>query len=150
MIITALKKKLTARRGVSFYLSLVALVCAVAALILYITTGVTVFNPKLDGAVIALLAVGIAISVASVVFEYKLIKYVAFIIYLSAWFQYLIIEITYIANIFVSIDGTKFTPAFILTFALMLVMTIVSLVAAILLRDEFTVKKSSGEEGDAV
>lgn len=123
------------KKGISLYFGVAALLCAVVGLILYIATGKTVFTPKLNGAVIALLLVGIALNAATLVYDLKLMKYAGYLVYLFSFLQYVRIEVSYIANVFVSIDGTKFTAAFIFTFLLILVATVVSLISAILKRD---------------
>lgn len=128
-------KEFIRNRGVSLYISAAALVSGIVAIILYVATGITSFTPKLDGGLIAALAVGIALNVVSLVVGEKLLKYACYIAYLFAWLQYIYVEITYIANIFVSIDGTQFTAEFIFTFIFCLLAAILSFVSAIFARD---------------
>lgn len=122
-------------RGVSLYVSLTALACGIAAIALYSATGVTSFTPELDYGLIAALAIGIALNAASSVLGEKLLKYACYIVYLFAWLQFIYVEITYIANVFVSIDGTSFTASFVLTFILCLLAAVLMFVSAVMARD---------------
>lgn len=122
-------------RGVSLYVSLTALACGIAAIALYSVTGVTSFTPELDYGLIAALAIGIALNAASSVLGEKLLKYACYIVYLFAWLQFIYVEITYIANVFVSIDGTSFTASFVLTFILCLLAAVLMFVSAVMARD---------------
>ncbi|MCD8295164.1 MAG: hypothetical protein LUE27_07990 [Clostridia bacterium] len=122
-------------RGVSLYISLIALVCGVAALILYAVTGVTAFTSSLNYGLIAALVVGIVINVASTILGEKLLKYAAYAVYLFALLQYVYVEITYIANVFVSIDGTSFSASFIMTFILCIAAAALMFASAVLAKD---------------
>ncbi len=138
-------KKLLTQRGVSFYLAVASFVLALVVLILYLSTGVTEFTPKLDGATVALLIVGLIINAATAVFEVKMAKYVAYIIYLFAFCTYIRSEISYIANVFVSIDGTQFSASFLCTAIFMLAAIVVSLVSACFIRDNFVKEVKEAE-----
>lgn len=126
----------THRRGLSFYLSLASLVCALAMLILYYTTGITSFTAQLSGKVVALLWVCIVLAAVFAAFEIKLGKYVVYLFCFWTWLEYLISEASYISNVFVSIDGNSFTASFILTVVFGLLAWGCALAAAILQKAE--------------
>ena len=59
-------------------LSALAVVCALVAVIIYGATGVTNYTAnKLDSGVIAFTVIGMAIALASIVFDLKLVKHAA-------------------------------------------------------------------------
>ena len=122
-------KEFFARKGVGYYLLLPALICAVAALVLYTQTGITQFNPSLSTAALVCLGISAGLCLVSLIFEFKPIKYLAYLICLYGFFAYVQSQITYIANVFVSIDGNSFTATavlFLLAFVLMLVSAILT------------------------
>jgi hypothetical protein len=125
------------KNKVSLIFGLAAAVCAVIALILYVTTGVTNFTAnKLDGWVIGWLLVGVILSLISAVFDFKLLKYFTFISLLVAFLQFILFEIDYIANIFTSIDPTAITLPFVATMVFCIVNVISSLISAIACSDK--------------
>ncbi len=116
----------------------VAAVCAVVGLVIYGATGVTNYTAnKLDGGVIAFAVVGAAFSLASIVFDLKLIRHAAFLCMLVSLLLYIVFEVDYIGSIFVGIDNTAVTGEFIFTTISFALATILSLVAAIATKDPF-------------
>ena len=119
-------------------LSALAVVCALVAVIIYGATGVTNYTAnKLDGGVIAFAVVGAAVSLASIVFDLKLIRHAAFLCMLVSLLLYIVFEVDYIGSIFVGIDNTAVTGEFIFTTISFALATILSLVAAIATKDPF-------------
>ncbi len=131
-----------ATRGVGFYLTLPALLFAVLALCLYVKTGVTEFNPKLNDTAIVCLAVAMGMAVLGMVCEslpfgwaeeiVKPVRYIGFLVALYGLMQFVLSQVTYIANVFVAIDGNTFTAGFICTFLFFDLSWICMLVAACL------------------
>lgn len=127
---------------VSIIISGIAIVVAVIALIIYTQTGVTNYTAnKLDSGVILFSILGIVVSAASIVFDFKLVKHAAFLLLLVAFVDYVVFEIDYIGSIFVGIDNTPVTTEFVMTFGLMLASTVLSLLCAILTKDPFDRKE---------
>ena len=135
-------KHIFAERGLGFYLTVPAIVFAVLALVFYRQNGVTEFNPELNGSAIVCLIVGIALSVVSLaadIIPYKWIsaaakpvRYVAYLVELYAFLMFVFSQVTYIANVLVSIDGNTFTAGFILTAVFFVAAAILTLVSACL------------------
>lgn len=118
-------------------------VTAVASLIagiLYIATGVTAFALKLDYVVVVLCFVAAAIALISIVFGFKTLKYLTFVALLAALLEFVRVELDFIANVFVGIDRTSFTPSFIITLVMLLVGLVAGLVSGITSK-EFELKK---------
>lgn len=127
----------------SVALSGTAIVLSAAALIIYGETGVTNYTVnKLDAGVITFCALGIIISAISIIFDFKLIKHAAFLMILTAFFDYIIFEIDYIASIFVGIDNTPVTVPFVLTLLFLFASTVISLVCAIVTKDPIDKKEA--------
>ncbi len=108
-------KKLLLKRGPSFYILSVSAVFALAALILYLATGTNDFTPSLSGKVIGLLCVTLIGAVLFSAFELKAGKYAVYLLGLWAWLEFIASQVNYLANIFVSIDGSTFSAGFIMT-----------------------------------
>ena len=119
-------------------LSALAAVCALVAVIIYGATGVTNYTAnKLDSGVIAFTVIGMAIALASIVFDLKLVKHAAFLCLLVSLLLYIVFEVDYIGSIFVGIDNTAVTGEFIMTTLMFALAAILSLVSAIATVDPF-------------
>lgn len=116
--------------------------------ILYLLTGVTIFVTKLDLLAVILPFVGAAIGLLSFLFGYKMVKFAAFLPCLYAFFSFLRVEITYIVNVFVAIDGNSFTPSFLLTLIALVASTIFFLVGAITQKERLGEKQAEAKEGN--
>ena len=118
-------------KSLSGILMIISIVASIAALILYILTGVTPFTPKLSTPVIIFLSIGIPFGIASIFIPKfsKQIKYLAYIMFLFAFLMFVVAEITYIANIFVAIDGTSFSASFIITFIMLIASFVLALIS---------------------
>ena len=126
------KKPFLAGRGAGYYLALPALALGVLAYVFYAKHGITEFNPALSQKAIAAVLAGAALCLVSLFFERKPIKYLAYLAYLYAFMAFLNSQITYIVNVFVSIDGSTFSAGFLLTAVSFLLAMLLALVAAIL------------------
>lgn len=125
-------KNFLAGRGVGYYLSLLAVVCGMLAGILYICTGVSSFNPDLNVSALVCIWVAVAMCAVSAVFDFKDIRYVAAMLFLYGLLMYIDSQVTYIANVFVAIDGYGFTAGFLSTLIFSLLSFVVALLAGIL------------------
>ena len=125
-------KKFIAGRGVGYYLSLLAVVCGMLAGILYICTGVSSFNPDLNVSALVCIWVAVVMCAVSAVFDFKDIRYVAAMLFLYGLLMYIDSQVTYIANVFVAIDGYGFTAGFLSTLIFSLLSFVVALLAGIL------------------
>ena len=119
-------------RGAGYFLALPALVLGILAYVFYAKNGITEFNPALSQKAIIAVFVGVALCAVSLVYECKPVKYLAYLAYLYAFMAFLNSQITYIANIFVSIDGSTFSAGFLLAAASFLLAAILALVAAVM------------------
>jgi hypothetical protein len=117
-------------------LSLIASVCALTG---YLKTGVTIFNPVLEKAVIITAGIGIGLNFIFLVFNSKIGKYSCYLIMLFSFIEYLSSQITYVANIFVAIDGSTFSAGFIFTCVSFILAWVLDLTGAILADDEVDV-----------
>lgn len=125
-------KNFLAGRGVGYYLSLLAVVCGMLAGILYICTGVSSFNPDLNVSALVCIWVAVAMCAVSAVLDFKDIRYVAAMLFLYGLLMYIDSQVTYIANVFVAIDGYGFTAGFLSTLIFSLLSFVVALLAGIL------------------
>ena len=117
-------------------LSALAVVCALVAVVIYGTTGVTNYTAnKLDAGVIAFAVIGMVVSLVSIVFDLKLIRHAAFLCLLVTLLLYIVFEVDYIGSIFVGIDNTAVTGEFIMTTLTFALAAILSLVSAIATKD---------------
>lgn len=125
------KKSFFSNKGWGYFLLLPAIVCAVLAYFAYNTNGVTVFSPELNQNAIVCLYISIAFCIVSLILNWKLTTYAAYLVCLFGFTWFLYSQITYIANVFVSIDGTSFSDGFLLTAACYLLACIFMLFAGI-------------------
>lgn len=129
-------KKMFVKRGMSFWFMLAAFVFSLAVLILYLTTGTNDFTPSLSGRAVALMGIALAGAALFSAFEVKLGKYAVYLIGLWAWLEFIISQANYLANIFVSIDGSTFSAGFLMTLIFGALAWVCSLVSAILQKRE--------------
>lgn len=128
-------KKFFADKGVGYYLTLPALVFCAVALSLYKQNGISSFSPELNGNAISYITACLVLCVISFVADTALgvvallntknsdvlarvnvclkpIKYVAYLLCLYSFMWFIFSQVTYIANVFVAIDGYTFTSGF--------------------------------------
>lgn len=128
-----MEKKNNKKGIISLPFAILALICAIGGWYLYNKYGVTNFTVnQLDALLLRTLVFGFVVNVVSLILNFKLVKYVSFLAYLYATLRYIVFEIDYITNVFVSIDGSTFTIEFIATLALLLVSGIFMLISAAL------------------
>lgn len=125
-------RKFLAGRGVGYYLSLLAAACGIAAGVLYGCTGVTSFNPDYNMGVFICVWGAVALCAVTVVFDRKEVRYVAAMLFLYGFMWYIYSQVTYIANVFVAIDGYGFTASFLATFLLTFLAFVLALLGGIL------------------
>ncbi len=118
-------------RGASLWLALIAILFGAAAYFLYAKYGITEFSPALNQNAVIALWVGVALSLIGIVTNWKPVKVLAYLAFFYAFFGFSNSQATYVANIFVSIDGTTFSAGFIMTAAAFILAIIVALIAAI-------------------
>ncbi len=138
-------KKFFAGKGVGYYLTLPALIFSITALCLYQKNGVTSFNPELNASAIAYISVCIALCVIGLVIDFKPVKYVAYLLCLYSFMWFIYSQVTYIANVFVAIDGYGFTSGFKATMAMFVISFIFVLFSAVLNSWKPWVKKVNSE-----
>ena len=119
-------------KGICYYLMFGAFACGLAALIIYISTGVTEFTPELDGAVTASYIVYLVICVAALVVDLRIVKYLAAAVGLFSVLRFIVFDINYITNLLVSIDPTPVTAGFVLSIIFGVLCFGISLAAGIL------------------
>lgn len=120
--------------------------CTLLSLILYCTTGTNEFATSLSSVLIAFLAVSLVLQLGLFYFGSKAGKYLSYLLLLYAFFYFIYTQITYIANVFVSIDGNSFSGGFIATIIFLLLAWALSLVAGILAKDEEDLIRSMKHE----
>ena len=118
-------------KGVGYFLLLPAIVCVVMAYVLYTENGITLFNPELNTDALLYLEIAIIFCVLSLIFNWKVTTYAAYLACLYAFIWFISSQVTYITNVFVAIDGTTFTTGFILTAAFYVIACVLMLLAGI-------------------
>lgn len=124
------------RKGLGDIFMAAALLLAIVGLILYCLTGATIFNPNLNSKVIASLGVAVGLSILFLVFSTKMGRYLVYLLLLFAFIEFINSQVTYIANVFVAIDGSTFSASFVGTFLSILLAAILAFVSGILTKDE--------------
>ena len=142
----------------SVILLLVSMLFQLVSLILYGATGLTEFTAELSSAVLAFSILSlisgagiVLITVLGICERYtkKVLDigiYVAYLFGLLAWLFYITSQVNYLVNIFVAIDGTKLTAAFILTVLFFLFAWFAALVSAILYRASNKLSEAKANE----
>lgn len=125
-------KKFLLGKGIGYYLTLPALIFCIAAICLYVQNGVTSFNPELNPRAIAYAAVCLVLCAVSLIIDFKPIKYVAYLLCLYSFMWFIYSQVTYIANVFVSIDGYTLSGGFIATAVMYVLSSVFVLLAAVL------------------
>lgn len=118
-------------KGAGWYLAVPAALLAATAALLYQKTGVTEFSPALYPSAVYTAWGAAALSVISLVWNWKPIKYASYLLMMYSFVQYISSQATYIVNVFVSIDGTTFSTGMIATAAAYVLAIVVCLIAAI-------------------
>ena len=127
-------KKFLLNKGVGYYLTLPAIAFCIAAICLYVQNGITSFNPELNASAIAYISVCLALCVISLAVDFKPVKDVAYLLCLYSFMWFIYSQVTYIANVFVAIDGYTLSGGFIAT-AVMYVLSFVCVLLSAALGD---------------
>ena len=142
----------------SVILLLVSMLFQLVSLILYGATGLTEFTAELSSAVLAFSILSlisgagiVLITVLGICEKYTkkgldIGIYVVYLFGLLAWLFYITSQVNYLVNIFVAIDGTKLTAAFILTVLFFLFAWFAALVSAILYRASNKLSEAKANE----
>lgn len=125
-------KQFLAGKGIGYYLTVLAIVFCILSLCLYAQNGVTSFNPELNANSIAFMSVGLGLAVIGMGLDYKEIRYVAYLFCLFSFLWFLFSQVTYIANVFVAIDGYGFSGGFIATAVMYVLAFVFMLLSAVL------------------
>ena len=135
-------KSFLKERSLGFYLAIPAMIIAFITIFLYKKIGVTVFSPTLNKETIVCLILGIVFTAISlgmsfVKFQYvniftKLVRFVAYLMYLYAFLMFVYSQINFIGNVLVGIDGNSFSGTFILTIIFYILASVLTLVSACL------------------
>ena len=136
------------KRPASIFLC-AGIIFGVAALIVYLLTGVNEFNPELSPAVIGFLIAAMVLGACMLVLRllgidqvtylkphFNLFGYGAYLLALFAFMYYAASQVNYVVNVIVAIDGTTISAAFVLTMAFLLLTFAAFLVSAIMLGRE--------------
>lgn len=127
-----LKSKLKCK---STYFLLGTAVLELISLILYLNFGVSVFIRTLSNVVITLMIAGIIGSLAAIFAPFKIVHVVVYCIQLIACLEFLTSQASYIANVFVGIDGSSLSAAFIVITLFSLASSLLTLVSTIFVKD---------------
>ena len=119
-------------RTLGFFVTVPAIAFAVAALLAYRAYGVTEFSPTLSNEAQIGFVAGIVLCAVSLVLEYRPVRFFGYLSLLYACLTCVTVQVTYIVNIFVSIDGNTFSDGFIMTVAFSVLAWLTALVATVL------------------
>lgn len=135
-------KKFCRERSVGFYLSIVAMIIAFITIFLYKKIGITVFSPTLNKETILFLILGIVFTLISLGMTFvpvervkkysKLVRFIAYLMYLYAFMMFIYSQINFIGNVFVGIDGNSFSGEFILTLVFFILAYFLTILSACL------------------
>ena len=137
----------TIRSKSTYFLAAVAVLDAVA-LVLYFNFGTSVFIPKLSPTVIAFMITAIALSVIVAFVGIKLPYVILYAANLFSCFFFLSSQASFIANVFVGIDGTSFSVAFYAIVALTLIAAALTLIAMSFIKEQFNTGSDDQNEGE--
>ena len=129
-------------RTLGFFVTIPAIIFAVAGLLAYRTYGMTEFSPTLSVEAQAGFAAGIVLCTASLVLEYRPVRFFGYLALLYACLTAVAVQATYIVNVFVSIDGNTFSDGFIMTVVFSVLAWVTALAATVLTKPR---KKGEGK-----
>jgi len=131
-------------RDPSLYALCVAIVCGIAAAILYPLTGTNEFNENISTQLVVMNIVAIVVAIAAIFFRFKEVRAAAFFLFFYDLIIYAGTQGNYIANILTAIDGSSASPSLIITIVVYVVAMAASIASMILLR-EAPAKKAAVE-----
>lgn len=126
------QKEKKSRRSTGYWLLLPAIGFGAVGMAAYMKYGVTEFTPELSQSAVIAFGLGILLCVFSLIKEYKVVKFLGYLAFLYAWIESLCAQATYIANVFVSIDGNSFSVGFLATVICSLLGAVAALFSVIL------------------
>lgn len=129
-------KEFFAAKKPGYYVLVASVVFASSALILYLVTGRTQFDPNYLEPVIVCWAVGIAFGIFSLVFTIRPVVFGVYLCYLAGTIEFIISQLNFITNVLVGIDKTSFTVELILTVIISAIAFISALTAFFLLKQK--------------
>ena len=132
----------------STYMLLATAVFEVVALILYVNFGTSVFIPELSPTAITFTVLGIAAPIIVAFVPFKICYVALYAIHLLSCLFYLASQASFIANVFVAIDGNTFPFAFYAIVALTLGSAVLSLVAMKFVKESGENEESSDRSID--
>ena len=145
-------------RSLGFYLAIPAMIIAFITIFLYQKIGITVFSPTLNKETIIFLILGIVFTAISLGMPFipvkhvddftKLVRVIAYLMYLYAFLMFVYSQINFIGNVLVGIDGNSFSGTFILTVIFYVLAIILTLVSACLNNKTPWNKKEKLAEGE--
>ena len=109
-------KRSAGEKRVSVYLTLAGVICMIAALLLYSKNGITQFSASLSSSALIFTALAAVLGFISIFVNTKYLRFAAYLSAVYAFMMFIRSQITYIANVFVSIDGNSFSAGFVWTF----------------------------------
>lgn len=129
-------KKLIFRKSLSDLFILISFLLTLISFISYLTSGTNEFATELSIPLILIDIFVLLLQIVLIIFKFKSGKYLSFLLLFLALFLFTYTQITYIGNVFVSIDGNSFSAGFLLTMIGLIIAFVTSLVSAILEKDE--------------
>lgn len=143
-------RKIFIGRKLDFYFLLASFVLSASTFILYLITGRTEFVTELSPLVITFYILTLAGSLTLLIFRIEICGYALYLLSFLAWLEYAITQVNYITNIFVAIDNTSLSAAFIMTVVCGALVWMTALASAILL--SFSKKRDAAEKqnGEAI
>ena len=127
------------RGVVSFVGSVIALIAALVAGIVYAVSGGNEFNPDISILVVVLYSLSAAVSLLSLFIRLRELKAIAFFLALAGLLFYVGTQANYLANIFTAIDGSSASASLIIV----MVCSVLALIAGIVGFAAYREKKSA-------
>lgn len=100
-------------KALGFYFNAGTLLALIVSLVLYITCGITEYTPDFYVSIFVVLGIAIVLAIVTLVFEMKPLREISILLGVFLLVDFIGFEVTYIANVFVSIDGASFSASFI-------------------------------------
>ncbi len=126
-----MKNQKKERKGSGRIFMLLALLFGIGALFCYLTTGKTEFTPDYEERVIVLYAIFCACALLCFLFTMRIGRVLTYGLGLWAFLEFIVCQLNYIANIFVSIDPTPVTVEFLITAVCGLTAFVCALISAL-------------------
>lgn len=128
------------KKGLGDIFLALSFVASLLGLLFYVIYGKTRFNPELSNEVIVP-SILLIVAIALLGFiGFKEGKFIAFCFSIYVLIEYITTQATYIANVFVAIDGNSFTPQFLVAL-LGYLLTLILLLLSYLFTKRFSLKE---------